>query len=72
MQAAALVDYMPLYAIRVTPLEIEGRPPAGRNAAPYADFAHVTPDFFPAMNIGVRRGRIFTDQDAEANPPESR
>jgi putative ABC transport system permease protein len=69
VESAALVDYMPLYAIRLTPFEIEGRPVAQHNAAPFADFAHVTPDFFSAMGIGLRQGRLFTDQDAEADPP---
>lgn len=69
VQSVALVDYMPLTAIRVTPFEIEGRAQPGRNSAPYADFADVTPEFFSAMGIALRNGRVFTEDDAQANPP---
>lgn len=70
VEAAALVDNMPLYAIRYTSFEIEGRPIAQRSAAPSADDAYVTPDFFRAMNIVLREGHLFTDQDAEADPAQ--
>ncbi|HEY6351575.1 MAG TPA: ABC transporter permease [Candidatus Angelobacter sp.] len=69
VESAALVDYMPLTAIRVTPFEIEGRPAPQPNAVPFTDFADVTPGFFSAMGIGVRQGRLFTEQDADADPP---
>lgn len=68
IESAALVDNMPLYAIRYTQLEIEGRPLAQINAAPTADYAHLTPDFLQIMGVQLRRGRNFTDQDAENNP----
>jgi predicted permease len=69
VESAALVDNMPLLAIRYAPFEIEGRPIVERNAGPSADFAWITTDFFSAMNITLRRGRLFTEQDAETNPP---
>lgn len=70
VQETALVDYMPLYTIRLTTFEIEGRPIPQRNSAPSADIAHVTPDFFHAMDIPIRQGRPFTEQDADADPPK--
>jgi putative ABC transport system permease protein len=69
VESAALVDNMPMYAIRITPFEIEGRPAPERNMSPFADFAHVTPDFSNVMKIGLREGRFFTEQEAETNPP---
>ena len=68
IEAAALVDYLPLTAIRVTPFEIESRPTPQHNQAPYVDFANVTPGFFDAMGITLEKGRFFTEQDAEADP----
>lgn len=68
--SVALIDNMPLYAIRYTSFEIEGRPTPQRSAAPSADDAYVTPDFFRTMNIAVRSGRLFTEQDAEINPAD--
>lgn len=69
VESAALVDYLPLYAIRITSFEIEGRPAPERNMSPFADFAHVTPDFSNVMRIGLREGRFFTDQEADTDPP---
>jgi predicted permease len=68
IDSVALIDNMPLYAIRYTSFEIEGRPTPQRSAAPSADDAYVTPEFFHAMNIALRSGRLFTEQDAEINP----
>jgi len=70
VEAAALADYLPLRAIRIIPFEIEGRPLSERNAAPFTDLADVTPGFFPSMGIALRQGRLFTDQDAETDPPQ--
>lgn len=68
VESAAFIDNMPLYAIRYTRIEIEGRPVPQPNAAPSADDANVTPDFFQTMKVPLRRGRLFTDQDAEMHP----
>ncbi len=70
VQTAALADYLPLRAIRILPFEIEGRAAPEHNAAPFIDFADVTADFFTAMGIALRQGRLFTEQDAEADPPK--
>jgi predicted permease len=70
-QSVALVDNMPLYAIQYTAYEAEGHVVAERSAAPSTDHAHVTPNFFQTMNVVLRRGRLFTNQDAEAMPPNA-
>jgi putative ABC transport system permease protein len=73
VRAAAATDSLPLTPFaRITPAEIEGRPPI--------DFSKVKPgevrpvsrptvtlDYFNAMGIPVRNGRAFTLQDAR--PP---
>ena len=69
VKSAALVDNMPLYAIGYSAFEVEGRPIPERNQAPSADYARVTPGFFNTMDVSLHEGRLFTDQDAEFNPP---
>jgi predicted permease len=36
---------------------------------PSGDFRAVTPGYFEAMEIPLRRGRVFTDRDAAESPP---
>nr|MBA2503680.1 ABC transporter permease [Pyrinomonadaceae bacterium] len=48
---------------------IEGRPPAAPGARTAARDAVLTPDYFRAMNIPVRRGRDFTERDTSGSPP---
>ena len=76
VHAAAATDSLPLTDVaRISPADIEGRPPI--------DFSNVRPgevipvsrptvtlDYFNAMGIRVRKGRAFTLQDARA-PAES-
>ncbi|HEY6352533.1 MAG TPA: ABC transporter permease [Candidatus Angelobacter sp.] len=69
VETAALADYLPLRAIRIIAFEIEGRTITERNAAPFTDFADVTPGFFKSMGMALRQGRFFTEQDAETDPP---
>jgi predicted permease len=70
VQAAAATDSLPLTDFsRITPAQIEGRPPIDfRNAKPGevrpASRPTVTLDYFNAMGIAVRNGRAFTAQDA--------
>lgn len=71
VESVALVDNMPLYTIQYTTFEIEGRTVAEPNGRPSADFANVTPNFFHTMSVPLRQGRLFTDQDAEFDPPNA-
>jgi predicted permease len=70
VQAAAATDSLPLTPFaRITPAQIEGRPPIDfRKAKPGevkpASRPTVTLDYFNAMGIQVRNGRAFTSQDA--------
>lgn len=65
--AAALVNALPLTpARRDLAMALEGRPFRADGTDPLADYRVVTSHYFDAMGIAVRRGRVFTDDDANA------
>jgi putative ABC transport system permease protein len=70
VQAAAATDSLPLTQFeRITPAEIEGRPPIDWSKVKPGEVRPVsrptvTLDYFNAMGIQVKNGRAFTSQDA--------
>ncbi len=70
VQAAAATDSLPLtHFSRITPAEIEGRPPIDFSRAKPGEVKPasrptVTHDYFNAMGIQLKSGRTFTSQDA--------
>lgn len=60
IRTAGLIDYMPLVGLTFTPFEIEERPIARPADAPVADTANATPEFFEALSIHIKSGRLFT------------
>ena len=47
---------------------IEGRPPYGAGEQPVAEFRQVTPEYFRAIGIPLKRGRELSDADAVKKP----
>lgn len=48
---------------------IEGRVTGPGDPGPHSDLAFVTPGFFEAMGIPLKRGRVFNAQDHEGSAP---
>ena len=46
-----------------TSFTVEGQPPPPRDQIPLMEACLVTPDYFRVMNIPLKRGRYFTEQD---------
>jgi putative ABC transport system permease protein len=60
---------LPLLGGWQSSFRLEGRPEPPPGQLPSADITRVTPDYFRAMGVRVREGRVFTDHDtAEVAP----
>ncbi len=65
--AAGLVNALPLTPGREDlAMAVEGRPFKADGTDPIADYRVVSHDYFAAMQIGLRHGRLFGDDDASA------
>ena len=49
--------------------DIEGRPSPPGDPGPHGDIGFVSPDFFSALRIPIRKGRVFTDLDRQDTEP---
>jgi predicted permease len=69
--AAGAINWLPLQNFGFNgPFSIQGRGPLGTpDKAPVVEFRMVTPDYFEAMQIPVRRGSSFTDRENERDRP---
>ena len=68
---ASVVSNVPLtdFDVEIS-FQIEGRPPYKPGEEAIADYTVAGNDYFRTMNIAVRRGRVFTNQDT-ANSPQT-
>jgi putative ABC transport system permease protein len=64
------IQHLPLggSAMRIT-FEVDGREPAAPGEEQTLDVRIVTPGYFEAMGVPVRRGRAFTDSDRDGGVP---
>ena len=53
----------------VLSFQIDGRPPLPPGASQSTNYYSVSADYFKAMGIPLRRGRVFTERDTEDSPP---
>ena len=70
VEAAGLTTQLPLGGSEsIFSFNVEGRPPAAPGATPIAGEQFVTPGYFRALNISLRKGRLFTEGDKSDTPP---
>jgi putative ABC transport system permease protein len=69
VQAAGMVNVLPLGGTDTgRTVHFEGRPEPGPDEAPTVWWRTATPGYFRAMEIPLRRGRMFGDQDTADSP----
>jgi predicted permease len=70
VQSAGAALSLPLTGTSVVlSFEIGGRPPVPPSQQPAIQVRVATPDYFTALGIPLRRGRVFTDLDRDGTPP---
>jgi putative ABC transport system permease protein len=67
--SAGMVSNVPLSHTEPMKLRIAGRPSLADSETPSADVFWASPDYFHVLNIPLKRGRFFTDQDGVSGPP---
>src|SRR5690606_23150200 len=68
VEAAGMVQQLPMRGGYVLSFEIQGRPAASPGEELSANHRVVSPDYFAAMGIPLLRGRVLTPRDAETSP----
>ena len=69
VQAAGAGHVIPLSGNDfVLAFEIDGRPPLPPGATQSTNYYSVSADYFKAMGIPLRRGRVFTERDTKDSP----
>jgi putative ABC transport system permease protein len=69
VRAAGAISYLPLGGgENMGGFFIEGEPPVKPGSEPRAERRWVTPGYFAAMGIPIRRGRVFTPRDTADQP----
>ncbi len=73
MRAVAISDSVPpggwQNGMRWSEMAAEGKPHPAQGTGEMVADRKVTPDYFPALNIPIVRGRNFTEQDRHSNIP---
>jgi len=49
--------------------DIEGRPSGPGDPGPHGDIGYISPNYFAAMKIPIRSGRVFTEADQQNTTP---
>jgi predicted permease len=69
VRAAGFIQYLPLQNWGWGAFfSISGRPPQADGQQPKSELRYVSPGYFEALRIPIRRGRLFTDRDTADSP----
>ena len=68
VEAAGMVQQLPMRGGYVLSFEIQGRPPASPGEELSANHRVVSPDYFATMGVPLLRGRALSARDAETAP----
>ena len=68
VESVAMSSNLPLLTFDRAGFHIQDRPLANEAEAPSADRYSVSPDYFQALRIPLRRGRLFSDSDRKGAP----
>jgi len=67
VEAVGMINNLPMGGVDINgQFGVAGRP---QDQYGYAGYRVVSPDYFRTMNIPLRKGRYFTDQDSESSEP---
>jgi putative ABC transport system permease protein len=67
--AAAAGEPIPFTGNNSASFQIEDKPTVLSDPGPHGDLSFVSPDYFTALRISVRAGRVFTSQDTSSTMP---
>lgn len=67
VRSATAAMFLPMTGYIGSPVQDAGKPPLRLNERPLATLLVVMPDYFRTLNIPLRRGREFTDQDGDSS-----
>ncbi|HEU0121322.1 MAG TPA: ABC transporter permease [Bryobacteraceae bacterium] len=67
VEAASLVDNLPLHRVAFTNFHIAGRPEPADKSLLMADNASISPDYLSMLGMPLLRGRHFTEEDTRRN-----
>jgi putative ABC transport system permease protein len=69
VRAAGMTQTLPMRGDYMLSFEIQGRPDPPPNAEPSANYRVVSPNYFSALGVPLKRGRWFTARDNMAKAP---
>jgi predicted permease len=70
VRAAGMINIAPFSGGNTAiPFSVVGRPPARPGEFPQAGWRSVTPGYFAALGIRLKRGRLLNESDLEKGPP---
>ena len=68
VRSAGMIQSLPMRGNYVLSFTIQGRPVPKPGAGNSANHRSASPGYFQALGIPLKRGRVFTEQDAEKSP----